>query len=385
VGDAVVTVGGRPFGVGDRVITRINTPEVSNRERWEVIGVDPSKHRLDLRRVGDESRGVRLERKYLEQVTPSGEPAIQHAYALTTYSTESKTFDSAFALLDSGISREDFLAAISRARGTTVAYGVAASEFTDPDLGPGKRVLEDAAHELRAGAERTAGEYAAVEVALRKRIEAQAPADLARRRADLERRLAVGRERSPAAERLEAVEARIAAAQSSLTGLVAEASAGSAKSSNIVAREGVAIAQLRRLEDERDSIKVEIATEPVRADLSPNERTELGVIEDRLAQLRRRDIAAERLRTTKMIEESLGQRPSDPLKAALWNEGVDLIYAYRQRHGVTSVSGHPLGPKPRDSVQRHDRRRAETRLARVQQGLDLQRVRSSERGMHIAR
>jgi hypothetical protein len=129
-----------------------------------------------------------------------------------------------------------------------------------------------------------------------------------------------------------------------------------------------------------------VATEvPRQSGLSGAERAELALIEDRLVQLRRRDVAAERVRPSKMIEESLGARPNDPLKAALWNEGVDLVYGYRQRHGITSTSGHPLGPRPREAAQRSDRRQAELRLARVQQQLSKQHARSAERGMRIGR
>lgn len=49
--------------------------------------VDQAKHHLYLQRPGVTGEGVRLDRRYLEKVTPSREPAIQHAYALTTYST----------------------------------------------------------------------------------------------------------------------------------------------------------------------------------------------------------------------------------------------------------------------------------------------------------
>ncbi len=385
VATEALVVGGHRFGVGDRVVTRINTPEVSNRERWEVVAVDQAKHHLYLQRLGVEGQGVRLDRRYLEKVTPSREPAIQHAYALTTYSTESKTFDSAFALLDSGISREDFTVAVSRARGATTAYGVAASELTDPDLGPGTREIEDAAHELRAGSERTAGEYAAVEVAARKRIESQSPVDLAKRRAELERRIAAETLQSPAAERLDGLERRIAAVRSRIADLAGKREPIGERPAQIEAKERQALTQLRRLEGERDSLTVEVATEARPNGLSGIERAELAVIEDRLVQLCRRAVAAERARPSKMIEESIGARPKEPLKAALWNEGVDAIYGYRQRHGITSTDGHPLGPKPRDAAQRRDRRQAELRLARVQQRLTKQRVRNAERGMRIGR
>jgi conjugative relaxase-like TrwC/TraI family protein len=374
VGKDTIVVGGQSFGVGDRIVTRINTPEVSNRQRWEVVGVDQTKHHLYLQRLGAEGEGVRLDRRYLEKVTPSREPAIQHAYALTTYSTESKTFDSAFALLDSGISREDFTVAISRSSGATTAYGVAASELTDADLGPGKREVDDAAHDLRVGAERAAGEYAAIEVGARKQIEAMAPLDLARRRAELERGIAAASERSPAEERLFDLEKRITTAESRLAGMESEAS------------RQLATKQLRRLEAERDGLTVEVATEtPRRSGLTGAERAERALIEDRLVDLSRRSAAAERSHPSKLIVESLGPRPKDPLNASLWNNGVDAIYGYRQRYGITSTGKDPLGGKARDAAQRRDRREAALRLARVQKQLGKQRVRSAERAMRIGR
>jgi conjugative relaxase-like TrwC/TraI family protein len=374
VGKDALVAGGQPFAVGDRVITRINTSEVSNRERWEVVGVDQAKHHLYLQRLGAEGQGVRLDRRYLEKVTPSREPAIQHAYALTTYSTESKTFDSAFALLDSGISREDFTVAISRTSGATTAYGVAASELTDADLGPGTREVEDAAHDLRLGAERAAGEYAAIEVGARKRVEAMAPPDLARRRSELEQRLTAAAEPSPAEGRLADLERRIAAAESRLAGMESDQ-----------ARQ-LSAKQLRRLQAERDGLTVEVATEtPRRSQLTGTERAELALIEDRLVDLRRRAVAAERSQPSKMIVESLGPRPKDPLQAALWNNGVDAIYGYRQRYGITTAGKDPLGGKVRDAAQRRERRQAELRIARVQKQLGKQRTRSATRAMRIGR
>lgn len=43
LGGPSVTVGGVQFAVGDRVVTRANVREVSNRERWEVIGSTPTR------------------------------------------------------------------------------------------------------------------------------------------------------------------------------------------------------------------------------------------------------------------------------------------------------------------------------------------------------
>ena len=389
VGEGALTVAGHQFALGERLITRINTPEVSNRERWAVIVVDQARQSVELQRVGGDERRVTLDRDYLDRRTPSGEPAIQHAYALTTYATESKTFESAFALLDAAISREEFLVAVSRARGATTAYGVAASELTDPELGPGTREIEDAAHELRAGAERSAGEFAAVEVAARKRLEAQPPYELIKRRTELERRLADQDEPTPLKQRLDAVERRLAAGNARLAELASKREALATERrpdrgelARIESAESLSAKQLGRLRDERDSLAVEVAIESRRPiGLSDAERSELALIGERLAQLRRREVAAERLQPSRLIEEALGARPADPIKAELWNEGVDLIYAFRHRQGVTSRGGDPLGPKTGDA----ERRAAELRLARIQQGLGQEPARSVERSISIVR
>jgi conjugative relaxase-like TrwC/TraI family protein len=393
LGREALVVGGREFAVGDRLITRVNDAKISNRERWDVVGVDPKKQRLHLRSLGDEERGATLDRRYLDRATESGEPAIQHAYALTTYTTQSKTFDSAFALLDSGISSEDFTVAISRNTGPVFAYGVAASELTDADLGPGTREIEDSAHELRVGAERTAGEYAASEIALRERVKAKSEAELVGRRAELEQRLAAAATRSPAQKRLDRLEARIAERREQLSALGEERAelgsrpdADSERLSRIGADERIATAQLGRLEGERDGLAAEAARDArSRTGLSSSERADLAVIEDRLTALRRRQVALERSRPSQIIVESLGTRPKDPLKAALWNEGVETIYAFRQRYGITSTGGHPLGPHSRDAVHSAARRQAELRLARVRQRLGREQARSAERSLHIAR
>jgi conjugative relaxase-like TrwC/TraI family protein len=382
-----VTVAGQQFALGDRVITRVNTPDVSNRERWEVTGVDATETHLMLQRIGGDERAVVLGPGYLERRTDSGEPSVQHAYALTTYATQSKTFDSAFSLLDSGIAREDFVVTVSRARGETIAYGVAASDLLDPDLGPARREIDDPAHDLRVGAERVAGEYAAAEVSERKRIEAKGAFELSARREALVGQLATDSDRSPAQEQLDMLDRRIAEDNARLTELESNReTALSAKKPDkgelalIESVEQMTIVQLRRLEAEREPLADRARAESRRpSGLSGPERAELNLIEDRLLQLRRREVHSERMRPSEMIVSALGPRPNDPAKAALWNEGVDLIYAYRQRNSLASRTGDPLGPKPRDGTRRRERRAAELRLQRIQRELNIERVRAIER------
>jgi hypothetical protein len=329
----------------------------------------------------------------LQKHTDNNEPAVQHAYALTTYATQSKTFDSAFALLDPGISREDFLVAISRARGETTAYGVVADELLDPELGPGRREIDDEAQDLRAGGERVASEFAASEVSERMRLEDWEAGELAARREELEKRLPEDGKPAPAQEQLDRLDRRIDEGHSRLAQLAdkreAIREAGSAEDGELAligSAERLTLKQLDRLESEREPLAAEARAKSRQSTgLSAAERTELAMIEDRLFRLRRRDIAKERVCATEMIVEALGPRPSDATKAAIWNEGVDLIFAYRQRHRVSTTKGNPLGPKPREAARRHERRAAEVRLRRIQHALGRERQRVVERSPAISR
>jgi conjugative relaxase-like TrwC/TraI family protein len=376
LGKASVEVGGQQFAVGDRVMTRVNTPDVSNRERWEVAGIDASQQHLLLHRIGGDERAVVVGPGYLQKRTDNNEPAIQHAYAMTTYATQSKTFDSAFSLLDSGIASEDFTVAVSRARGETTAYGVAASVWLDPDLGPAKREVPDAAHDIRLGAERVASEFAASEITARKRIEGLGELELSARREQLMKRLDAGDERSSAKERLDLLDKRIAESHSRLNDLPekrAQLLAGSADKDELArlkSIESLTLDQVLTLEAERESVAIKVRAEARRpSGLTGVERAELALIDDRLLHERRRQIAAERIRPSKMIVEALGPRPADPKMADLWNEGIDLIYGVRQRRRLTSRTGEPLGAVPNDPARRQEHEQVLRQLRRLQQAL----------------
>jgi hypothetical protein len=214
-----------------------------------------------------------------------------------------------------------------------------------------------------------------------------------RRQAELERRAAAEREPSPAGERLGALERRIAAAETHLADLAREREAlgrerypDPDRLARTQSTERLAARQMERLRDERDALAIEVAGEARRAPaLSGAERVELALISERLTQLRRREVARERAQPSKLIEHTLGARPKDPLEVAHWNAGVELIYGYRQRHGITSTGGHPLGPKPREAARRRERQQAELRLARIQERLGKERARVREHDLRLFR
>jgi conjugative relaxase-like TrwC/TraI family protein len=379
-------VAGAEFAVGDRVMTRVNTAQVSNRERWEVIGVDRSRGSLTVRRLGGEDGGAVLGAEYLRKTTPEGAPAIEHAYALTTYAAQGKTFEQTFILLDAQISREDFLVAISRARGETVAYAAAASELTDADLGPGKREIVDPAHDLRLGAERVASEYAASEVDARMKMEALGPLELARRRAELERVLAAVGKPSPPAERLATLDKRIATARTRIDALAADRAGAVDPQLRARAERSVTQGrrQLGRLEAERTELAHLAASQPPPGARSAEARYELRLVEEQMLRLRRMQVRAERLAPTQPILDALGPYPKDRRLAPHWETGADLIHAFRLRYGITAPDGHPLGQTSGDAQRRRERQVAHERLTRLQQHLQHERVQAAERTLEIA-
>jgi hypothetical protein len=77
LGQAEVIVGERPIAAGERVLTRINTREVDNRERWDVLGVDAAARTVRLRRVGGDERTVTLGPGYPNDSAMDGSPALQ--------------------------------------------------------------------------------------------------------------------------------------------------------------------------------------------------------------------------------------------------------------------------------------------------------------------
>lgn len=368
-----ITVGGVEFAVGDVVMTRVNAPEVSNRERWAVIGVDRRIGAIGVVKIGAADVGATLSRAYLEKTTPGGGPALEHAYALTTYAAQGKTFEETFVMLDPGVHREDFLVAVSRSRGHTFAYGVAAIELVDPELGPSTREISDHLHDLRLGSERVAGEYAAVEVEKRSAIDSMSAGELAAHRIILIDRIAEAAGPAVADDRLAALERRIGSARSRLDSLGAELrQAGEDRDAReaIAARLRQGERQLARLEDERTGLSGERKAPPTAAEIE-RWRYSLDLVDERMTLLRRQAVADERIEATRPIVDALGPRPEDPDRAEAWAEGVDLIHGFRLRWGVGDAETEPLGARTGDAARQEERRLAAMQLAETRRRLDL--------------
>jgi ATP-dependent exoDNAse (exonuclease V) alpha subunit len=97
-----IEVGEARFAAGDQVITRVNDQraEIFNRERWQITEVDAQQHRVVLEGI-DQAKRVEVGAEYLSRTNPYSEaPALEHAYAVTTYSAQGSTVERAFVAVD---------------------------------------------------------------------------------------------------------------------------------------------------------------------------------------------------------------------------------------------------------------------------------------------
>lgn len=388
LGEAEVLVGERPFAAGDRVQTRVNAPGIDNRERWDVIAVDAAARTVALQRVGGDGREAVLGAGYLDRRTPDGAPALEHAYAITKFGAESKTFDRAYPLLDAGASMEEELVAISRGREVANVYAVASSELLDADLGPATRELSDELHDIRAAMEREGADYPAAEVRLRREIEALGEGELARRRKELVATSSA--DIDPTQRRRERMERQIANAEQTLEMLRGERAAleemarpPARELARVRAAEATSSEGLERLRSQLTCFPDAVPTSE-RRPLDPARRLEAALVEKRIEQLARRAVAEARLDRSNLLYEALGPYPGESERALAWGQAAHAISTYRLRHGVFGRSS-VLGREPRDAAARAERARVRQTLEVAQRRLGIEAERSLSRSLSIER
>jgi hypothetical protein len=188
----------------------------------------------------------------------------------------------------------------------------------------------------------------------------------------------------PQRRRAEALAKRLAGARAEAADLQAAAEALRSRrgaerhlQARLDAKLDSAHTQVRRLEAELDRLTP--ADEQASSSSPEADRLQLALVEERIEQLARRAVARERLQPSAGLLATLGERPQDPARAALWNEGVHAIHAYRHRHGVQIAAGNSLGTAPADPRQNREWRQAERTVKRVQAALGLERALSAER------
>ncbi len=340
LGAGEVEVGGRPFAAGDEVITRVNDRKaaVYNRERWQVVEVDAANHRVVLQGL-DQARTVELDADYLAQANPhSGAPALQHAYAITTYSAQGTTVERAYLAADASMDKQELYVATSRSRGETLIYATPEVRGDRVEIAPAEFADRGQLAHLSEAAVRDRAQRAAHDVA---RLDGLPVEELRRRQSELTgpamRETANQERRQRLAERIEAAEARLA---------------------DSGARGRLAASGLERYRAERDSLS------PIREDA----RRELAAVEEVIAAREQLTRTAARIAPPPYIVAELGQRPTNAAEAKAWDRGLSVIETYRRDNGVTDRAS-AFGPAAKGGAAKARQRKAMERTERVQRQL----------------
>jgi ATP-dependent exoDNAse (exonuclease V) alpha subunit len=146
LGDVELDAGGLAFAVGDRIVVRRNDHrlDVRNGDRGVVTAVDLAERKLTVR-IGDHE-GT-LPHAFMESRTRSGDPAVQHGYAMTAYVAQGLTCRTALVLVHEDADREWAYTALSRGRERNQLYTVARNDAerleyapASPDRDPNERL-----------------------------------------------------------------------------------------------------------------------------------------------------------------------------------------------------------------------------------------------------
>jgi conjugative relaxase-like TrwC/TraI family protein len=385
LGAGEIEVGEARFAAGDQVITRVNDQraEIFNRERWQIAEVDAKEHRVVLEGI-DQAKRVEVGPEYLSQVNPYSEaPALEHAYAVSTYSAQGSTVDRAFVAADPSMDKQELYVAASRSREQTYLYATPEIQIHREEIAPGNPHLREGISHIAEAAERDRAQLAAHEVALRSRFSGLPTEELVARRAVLEG--AADRE-AVQQERRDALRERIERGYEGLERYQARREAAEAlprrerkdERQRIDSMESASRRQLSRLE-------AEMQETPAPGDAA---RREFAVADRVLAERRQLAITAARLSPPTYVKNELGERPSNPAKRKAWDRGVAGIERYRQEHGIKDPD-KAFGREAKRGAERARQQAATRRLQEIQRALDLgqhaARARQLGRGLSIGR
>jgi conjugative relaxase-like TrwC/TraI family protein len=385
LGAEEIGVGEARFAAGDRVITRVNdhAAQIYNRERWQVAEVDPEQRRVVLEGI-DQAKRVEIGAEYLARTNPYNDaPALEHAYAVTTYSAQGATVDRAFVMADPSMDKQELYVAASRAREQTHLYATPEVEVHREEIAPASPYLREGIPHIAEASERDRAQLAAHDKALASKFSGLPTEELAARRAEL----IPAAQREQEAERShERLQREIARARESIERFEAQ------RTEALVAPKREQGHDLGFIEAALANNREALERLEARAQGTPavqhTARRELALAEQVLDERLRLAVLAARLSPPDYITKELGERPSERARARSWDRGVAEIEGYRQEHGVKDRS-RAFGAKPNDSAERAARKQAQRQLQRLQRdlgrGKQLGRSRDSGRSLGIGR
>jgi conjugative relaxase-like TrwC/TraI family protein len=379
LGQQEIEVGEARFAAGDQVITRVNdhANAIYNRERWQVEAVNAEQGRIVLSGI-DQPRTVEIGPDYLSRTTPHGEaPALQHAYAVTTYCAQGTTVDRAYVMADPSMDKQEFYVATSRSREETYLYATPEIQAERAEYAPKPPEREAIGHVAEA-AERDRAQTAAHDEALRSELRKLPSEELIARRESLvgaaKREAQVDQRHGEERPMLELAERRYANA-------VKQREAAEALGRRERRRE--LPTALEREANAREELWIREQARDRHGPPGDEARRERQIARQVLAERAEPAVLAARLAPPSYVVKELGERPRDPEKAKAWDRGVRDIESYRSEHGIKdkdNALGHwREGGQDRSAHDRaQDRvREAQRRLERQQQ-LDRSMQRSQE-------
>jgi conjugative relaxase-like TrwC/TraI family protein len=385
LGAQEIEVGEASFAAGDLVITRVNDrpAEIFNRERWRIAEVDAAERRIALEGI-DQAKAVEVGADYLARTNPHSEaPALEHAYAVTTYSAQGTTVDRAFVAVDPSMDKQELYVAASRSREETFIYATPEIQTHREEIAPDSPHLREGIPHIAEAAERDRSQLAAHDEALRSQFSGLPTEELVARRAEL---WAAADRETVLAERRSHLQERIERGREHIEGFEAEREAAQAlprrERRDELARIDSWEARSRR---QAAQLEAELSEIPVVGDTV---RRELAVADQVLAQRRELTIIAARISPPAYVKNELGERPSDPAMGKAWDRGVSQIERYRQEHGIKDPN-RALGREAKRGAERARQQATRRRLQEAQRALGLgqhaARARQLGRGLSIGR
>jgi len=379
-----IEVGEAAFAAGDLVITRVNDrpAEIFNRERWRIAEVDAAERRVVLDGI-DQGKRVEIGDDYLARTNPHSEaPALEHAYAVTTYSAQGTTVDRAFVMADPSMDKQELYVAASRSREETFIYATPEIQAHREEIAPESPHLREGIPHIAEAAERDRSQLAAHGVALRSRFSGLPTEELVARRAELSN--AASREAS-AERQLSNTQERIVQARERLDGFEARREAAQALPRRQRRDE---LARIDTLEARSRDALARLEAQARELPVGDAARRELAVADQVLAQRRELAIIAARISPPAYVKAELGERPSDPAKRKAWDRGVAGIERYRQEHGIKDPS-KAFGREAKRGAERARQQAATRQLQEIQRVLGLgqhaARARQLGRGLSVGR
>lgn len=368
LGAEEIVVGGSPFAAGDLLITRVNdrAAAIYNRERWEVAQVDAERGRIVLDGI-DQALRVEVGPAYLSQTTLGGEaPALQHAYAVTTYCAQGATVDRAYVMVDPSMDKQEMYVAASRTREQTYFYATQEIQAERSEYAPSGPERDPIAH-VGEAAERDRAQTAAHDEALRAELRKLPRPELESRERELGRE--ASQETRQAGDYTRAQEqAKNAVSAFEKARSRREAVEGMGR------RERKRELSLAHSQEEMYRHNAERALEKMQAVEPPTNaaRRAHNIARGELAERDAHELLTIRLATPAYVTRELGERPSDPHLARTWDRGVTAIQGYRRDRGITDTTS-ALGERPKAGIDRAAQETAQRRVREAQGRLGLQR------------